>query len=110
MIGFWDVYQRSEKGKFVKEQEFDRQVGTAANRLVQKHGIRFDPAEPDSRTLPVETPAGGKRAILTPWFKRFRPASRPPRRSDCIAFDWGRAAVLDRIGEFAAAGSSDTQP
>jgi len=42
MIGFWDVYKRSETGTFVKEQEFDKQVGTVANRLVQKHGIRFD--------------------------------------------------------------------
>ncbi|MBN1834613.1 MAG: monomethylamine:corrinoid methyltransferase, partial [Spirochaetales bacterium] len=42
MIGFWDVYKRSETGRFIKEQEFDKQVGTAANRLVQKHGIRFD--------------------------------------------------------------------
>jgi methylamine--corrinoid protein Co-methyltransferase len=42
MIGFWDVYKRSETGPFVKEPEFDKQVGTVANRLVQKHGIRFD--------------------------------------------------------------------
>jgi methylamine--corrinoid protein Co-methyltransferase len=42
MIGFWDVYKRSEKGPFIKEQEFDKQLGIAANRLVQKHGIRFD--------------------------------------------------------------------
>jgi len=42
MIGFWDVYKRSENGPFIKEQEFDRQLGIAANRLVQKHGIRFD--------------------------------------------------------------------
>jgi methylamine--corrinoid protein Co-methyltransferase len=42
VIGFWDVYKRSETGPFIKEQEFDRQVGTVANQLVQKHGIRFD--------------------------------------------------------------------
>jgi methylamine--corrinoid protein Co-methyltransferase len=42
MIGFWDVYERSETGRFIKEQEFDKQVGTVANQLVQKHGIRFD--------------------------------------------------------------------
>jgi methylamine--corrinoid protein Co-methyltransferase len=42
MIGFWDVYTRSETGRFIKEQEFDKQVGTVANQLVQKHGIRFD--------------------------------------------------------------------
>jgi methylamine--corrinoid protein Co-methyltransferase len=42
MIGFWDVYERSQTGPFIKEQEFDRQVGTVANQLVQKHGIRFD--------------------------------------------------------------------
>jgi methylamine--corrinoid protein Co-methyltransferase len=42
MIGFWDVYKRSETGPYVKEQEFDRQVGIVANRLVQEHGIRFD--------------------------------------------------------------------
>jgi methylamine--corrinoid protein Co-methyltransferase len=42
MIGFWDVYKRSENGPFIKEQEFDKQLGIAANRLVQKHGIRFD--------------------------------------------------------------------
>jgi len=42
MIGFWDVYKRSETGPFIKEQEFDRQIGTVANQLVQKHGIRFD--------------------------------------------------------------------
>jgi methylamine--corrinoid protein Co-methyltransferase len=45
MIGFWDVYKRSESGPFVKEQEFDRQVGTVANQIVQKHGIRFDPEQ-----------------------------------------------------------------
>jgi len=42
MIGFWDVYKRSETGRFIKEQDFDRQVGTVASRLVQEHGIRFD--------------------------------------------------------------------
>jgi methylamine--corrinoid protein Co-methyltransferase len=42
MIGFWDAYKRSETGSFIKEQEFDKQVGTVANQLVQKHGIRFD--------------------------------------------------------------------
>jgi methylamine--corrinoid protein Co-methyltransferase len=42
MIGFWDVYKRSETGPFIKEQEFDRRLGTEANRLVQEHGIRFD--------------------------------------------------------------------
>jgi methylamine--corrinoid protein Co-methyltransferase len=45
MIGFWDVYKRSEIGPFIKEQEFDRQVGTVAGRLVQKHEIRFDPQQ-----------------------------------------------------------------
>ena len=45
MIGFWDVYKRSETGAFIKEQEFDRQVGTVANQLVQKHEIRFDPEQ-----------------------------------------------------------------
>jgi len=45
MIGFWDVYKRSETGPFIKEQEFDRQVGTAAGRLVQKHEIRFEPEQ-----------------------------------------------------------------
>jgi len=45
MIDFWDVYKRSENGPFVKEQEFDRQIGTVANQLVQKHGIRFDPEQ-----------------------------------------------------------------
>jgi methylamine--corrinoid protein Co-methyltransferase len=45
MIGFWDVYDRSEKGPFVREGEFDRRVGTVAATLVEKHGIRFDPAQ-----------------------------------------------------------------
>jgi len=45
MIGFWDVYKRSEIGPFIKEQEFDRQVGTVAGQLVQKHEIRFDPEQ-----------------------------------------------------------------
>jgi methylamine--corrinoid protein Co-methyltransferase len=45
MIGFWDVYKRSETGPFIKEQEFDRQVGTVAGQLVQKHEIRFDPEQ-----------------------------------------------------------------
>ncbi len=45
MIGFWDVYKRSETGPFIKEQEFDKQIGIVANQLVQKHGIRFDPEQ-----------------------------------------------------------------
>jgi len=45
MIGFWDVYERSEKGSFVKEADFDRRVGTVAAGLVEKHGIRFDPEQ-----------------------------------------------------------------
>jgi methylamine--corrinoid protein Co-methyltransferase len=45
MIGFWDVYKRSESGPFVKEAEFDRQVGTLAAGLAQKHKIRFDPQQ-----------------------------------------------------------------
>jgi methylamine--corrinoid protein Co-methyltransferase len=42
MVGFWDVYKRSETGTFIKEQDFDKQVGTVASQLVAKHGIRFD--------------------------------------------------------------------
>jgi len=45
MIGFWDVYKRSEAGPFVKEQEFDRQVGAVAARLVAEHEIHFDPQQ-----------------------------------------------------------------
>jgi methylamine--corrinoid protein Co-methyltransferase len=42
MTDFWDVYQRSETGPFVKEADFDRQVGAAAAQAVKKHGLRFD--------------------------------------------------------------------
>jgi len=45
MIDFWDVYKRSETGPFIKEQEFDRKVGTVAGQLVRKHEIRFDPEQ-----------------------------------------------------------------
>ena len=42
MTDFWDVYERSETGPFVKEADFDRQVGEVAARAVRKHGLRFD--------------------------------------------------------------------
>jgi methylamine--corrinoid protein Co-methyltransferase len=45
MIGFWDVYDRSDNGPFIREGDFDRKVGTTAAALVKKHGIRFDPEQ-----------------------------------------------------------------
>ena len=45
MIGFWEIVRRSEKGPFIKEDDFDRKVGIVANQLVQKHGIKFDPEQ-----------------------------------------------------------------
>jgi len=45
MTDFWDVYERSETGPFVKEADFDRQVGEAAAQAVKKNGLRFDRRE-----------------------------------------------------------------
>jgi len=45
MIGFWEVVKRSEKGPFIKEEEFDRKVGLVAKQLVKKFGIRYDPEQ-----------------------------------------------------------------
>jgi methylamine--corrinoid protein Co-methyltransferase len=42
MIGFWDVFERSQKGPFIKEEVFDRKVGQVAREMVQKYGIKFD--------------------------------------------------------------------
>lgn len=45
MISFWDVYERSEKGPFMKEQESDRRIETLSAELVQKHRLRYDPEQ-----------------------------------------------------------------
>ncbi len=45
MTDFWDVYERSETGPFVKETDFDRQVGEAAAQAVRKYGLRYDRGE-----------------------------------------------------------------
>ena len=42
MTDFWDIYQRSETGPFVKEADFDRQVGAVAAQAVKRHSLRFD--------------------------------------------------------------------
>jgi methylamine--corrinoid protein Co-methyltransferase len=42
MTDFWDVYERSESGPFVREADFDRQLGEAAARVVRKYSLRFD--------------------------------------------------------------------
>lgn len=42
MISFWDVFKRSEKGTFIKEEKYDRMVGQVALELVQKYGIKYD--------------------------------------------------------------------
>ena len=45
MITIWDVLGRSESGPFVKEEEFDWQVGLTARKMVQKYGIRYNPEQ-----------------------------------------------------------------
>ena len=45
MIDFWEVVRRSEKGPFVKEDEFDRRVGRLARQFVEKYAIRYDPEQ-----------------------------------------------------------------
>ncbi len=45
MIGFWEVIRRSEKGPFIKEEEFDRKVGSTASRSVKKYDIKYDPEQ-----------------------------------------------------------------
>ena len=45
MITIWDVLGRSESGPFIKEEEFDWQVGLTARKMVQKYGIRYDPEQ-----------------------------------------------------------------
>ena len=42
MTDIWNVYERSETGPFVKEADFDRQVGEAAAQVVRKYALRFD--------------------------------------------------------------------
>lgn len=53
MIDFWEVVRRSEKGPFIKEDEFDRRVGRVARQFVEKFGIRYDPEQviPDDDDL-----------------------------------------------------------
>jgi methylamine--corrinoid protein Co-methyltransferase len=45
MSDFWDVYDRSETGPLVREEDFDRQVGTAAAKAARKYDLRFDPQQ-----------------------------------------------------------------
>jgi len=45
MIDFWEVYNRSESGPFLKEKDFDRKVGALAAEMVKKHNIKFNPEE-----------------------------------------------------------------
>jgi len=45
MITIWDVVGRSESGPYVKEDEFDWQVGLTARKLVKKYEIRYDPEQ-----------------------------------------------------------------
>ncbi len=42
MSDFWEVVKRSEKGAFIREEEFDRKVGNVADRLVKKYAIQYD--------------------------------------------------------------------
>ena len=43
MIGFWEVAKRSEKGPYIREEEFDRKIGMLAKQIIKKYGIKFDP-------------------------------------------------------------------
>lgn len=45
MIGFWEVVRRSEKGPYIKEEEFDRKVGSTASSIVKKYDIQYDPEQ-----------------------------------------------------------------
>jgi len=45
MISIWDVVGRSESGPYIKEEEFDWQVGLTARKLVKKYDIRYDPEQ-----------------------------------------------------------------
>jgi methylamine--corrinoid protein Co-methyltransferase len=53
MIDFWEAVRRSEKGPYIKEDEFDRRVGLVARQIVDKFGIRYDPEQviPDNDDL-----------------------------------------------------------
>lgn len=42
MTDFWQVVERSEKGPFLEEQEFDRKVGLLASRMTKKYAVKFD--------------------------------------------------------------------
>lgn len=45
MITVWDVVGRSESGPYMKEEEFDWQVGLTARKMVEKYDIRYDPEQ-----------------------------------------------------------------
>ena len=45
MITFWDVVGRSETGPYMKEEEFDWQVGLTASKLVKKYDIKYNPEQ-----------------------------------------------------------------
>jgi methylamine--corrinoid protein Co-methyltransferase len=45
MISIWDVVGRSESGPYMKEEDFDWQVGLTARKLVNKYDIRYDPEQ-----------------------------------------------------------------
>lgn len=45
MITIWDVVERSESGPYMKEDDFDWQVGLTARKLVEKYDIRYDPEQ-----------------------------------------------------------------
>lgn len=45
MITFWDIVGRCEKGPFLKEEEFDWQIGLLARQFAKKYDIRFDPEQ-----------------------------------------------------------------
>jgi len=45
MITIWDAVGRSESGPYIKEEEFDWQVGLTARKMVEKYGICYDPEQ-----------------------------------------------------------------
>jgi hypothetical protein len=46
MTDFWEFMRRTERGKMVNEQEFDRKIGQVARDVVQKYDIRYTPDDP----------------------------------------------------------------
>jgi hypothetical protein len=45
MISFWEVVRRSETGKLIDEDIFNRRIYELANQMVDKYDIAYDPDE-----------------------------------------------------------------